>query len=143
LPTSVRVDFSSLLAAPIYGPGYAIDYLGVYYGSVDTYNGMRFYNGDTLITGIGLLDDGTLTGMEILAALGGQSGNQTSPNSNVYVNLFFQPGEQFTAFEFYTTGIAIEIDNVVSHIGQVPEPASLALVGLSLLGLAGIRRRRV
>lgn len=140
MPTSVRVDYSNLLGA--YGPGYGIDYLGVFYGSIDTYNGMRFYNGNTLIAGSGLLSDGILTGTEILAALSGQSGNQTSPNSNVYVNLSFLPGEQFTAFDFYTTGVAIEIDNVVTHIGQVPEPASMALVGLGLLGLAGMRRRK-
>ena len=45
------------------------------------------------------------------------SGNQIR-NSNVYVNLWFQPGDQFTSFEFYTTGVAFEIDNVVTHIGQ-------------------------
>ena len=44
MPSGVKVSFASLLAA--YGSGYAIDYLGVFYGSVDTYNEIRFYDGE-------------------------------------------------------------------------------------------------
>ena len=147
MPAGVKVDFSGLLG--LYGPGYQVDYLGVYYGSIDTYNQIRFYNGASLVNyGSGLLADGIVTGTEILTAMGCSdipscSGNQTDPlYSNVYVNISFLPSEQFTAFEFVTTGIAFEIDNVVTHIAQVPEPGSLALVGLALSGLGAVRRRK-
>ena len=139
MPSGVKVSFASLLGA--YGSGYGVDYLGVFYGSVDTYNEIRFYNGlGNLISGTGDLSDGILTGTEILNALSLSSGNQI--NSNVYVNLAFQPGDQFTSFEFYTTGVAFEIDNVVTHIGLIPEPGSLMLISLGLFGLAGLRRKK-
>lgn len=138
LPSAIKVSFANLLGA--YGPGYGVDYLGVFYGSIDTYNEIRFYNGSgNLISGAGLLSDGILTGTEILNALLLSSGNQV--NSNVYVNLGFQPGDQFTSLEFYTTGIAFEVDNLVSHIGLIPEPGSLVLISLGLFGLAGLRRK--
>jgi len=144
LPSSVKVDYSNTLAA--YGPGYGIDYLGIFYGSIDTYNEIWFYDAsDSLLSGAGLLADGILTGTEILNELGGTSGNQTSENSNVYVNLFFAPGEQFQAFEFRTTGIAFEIDNIVTHIGrgqQVPTPAIAWLFGSVLIGWLGMGFRR-
>ena len=139
MPSGVKVSFASLLGA--YGPGYGVDYLGVFYGSVDTYNEIRFYDDlGNLISGIGDLSDGILSGTEILDALSLSSGNQI--DSNVYVNLGFQPGDQFTSFEFYTTGVAFEIDNVVTHIGRIPEPGSLMLISLGLFGLAGLRRKK-
>jgi hypothetical protein len=142
VPSEVKINYSALLL----GGSRMIDYLGVYYGSIDTYNEMRFYDDKgELIHGGGLLGDGILSGAEILNAMSCSTcnGNQTNPNSNVYVNLNFSLGDKFTSFSFYTTGTAVEIDNIVSHIQEVPEPASLVLVGLGLLGLAQIGRRKV
>lgn len=83
LPVSVRVEYATDLAT--YWLGQRISYLGLYYGSIDTYNEIRFYNdgvnGSNLLkvgTGTDLLADGVITGTEILALYDGSSGNQSS-----------------------------------------------------------------
>ena len=134
LPASVKIDYQPILA-----PGDSINYLGVYYGSIDTYNEILFYSGDNLLR--------TLTGTEILGSQGGTSGNQFQPGSNVYVNLFFSPAEAFTAFEFRTTGVAFEFDNVVVGLSSrppvtVPTPPAIALILMGMLGLQFAQRRR-
>jgi hypothetical protein len=143
-PATTKIDYTSFLANG-FPPGTAISYLGLYYGSIDNYNNIAFYNGNTLLTGAGLMSDGVITGQEILTSQGGQSGNQTASGSNVYVNLFFSPGETFTAFEFRTSGVAFELDNIVVGLtsrNDIPEPSSIALLGLGLLGFAAVRRRK-
>ena len=138
----VLIDYSAFLP-----PSVKISYLGLYYGSIDTYNNIAFYSNGQLVTGGGgLLDDGVITGQEVLTALGGTSGNQTDDRSNVYVNLFFDANETFDAFEFRTTGVAFEVDNIVtglSNRNDVPEPGTLALVGIALaaIGVASKKRK--
>lgn len=145
----VTVDYAASLAAL---PGVNVTYLGLYYGSIDTYNNIAFYGKDKdglgygeddLIKGTGDFSDGVITGLELLSVFGGQSGNQTQNSSNIYANFFFDPSEGFTAFEFRTTGIAFELDNVVTGYSNrdLPEPGSLALIALGLFGLAGLRRK--
>lgn len=139
VPASVFVPNTAFDA---YAPGLYIDYMGLYFGSIDTYNTLYFY----------LLDQSVieLTGTYILSqyygGLGTQySGSWTDPASNVYVNLDFDllAGEIFTSFMFYTDGVALEIDNIVTHVTNVvPEPSTFILLGAGLLGFVALGRKR-
>ena len=113
-----------------------ITYLGFYWGSVDTYNDFKFYSGGSLVTQI--------TGSQLLSALGGQSGNQSSPASNTYVNIAFSIADQFDTLVIDTSGIAGEFDNIVIGLSTreipVPAPTGLALFAFGLVAL-GLRSR--
>lgn len=127
---TIEIDFSGLLSS--FGSSFAIDYFGFYYGSVDTYNDFSFYYDNNLIQ--------TLTGSFLLNELGGQSGNQQGAGSNTYVNVTFGPGEFFNRVVVNSSGVAGELDNIVTRVARVPEPAALGLVGLALLMLARFKR---
>ncbi len=148
--STVRVDYANFLTnLALLNPFFAgakINYIGFYYGSIDTYNEVRLFNGNTLLTGgTGLVSDGIISGTEILAAQGGTSGNQTANGSNQYLNINFADTDTFTAFEFRTTGVAFELDNVVIGLTkrvEISEPGILGLAGLGLVGMGLAMRRR-
>jgi len=115
------------------------DYYGLYWGSVDTYNYLSFYLGDELVHTFGGADLSPLVA----------NGDQTAWTSNRFVNFLFTDGDRFDRVLIGSTGIAFESDNhafantvLASSTVSVPEPGTLALLSVGLLGL-GLRRRRV
>lgn len=133
VPDTVTLNYSGLINSL---GGETLNYLGLYYGSIDTYNDISFYNA----TG-GLIQ--TITGQSLINLFNGTSGDQISNSSNIYVNLLFTDAEEFTSFKFTTRAIAFEMDNVAVgyNVSAIPEPGSIALLGLGLAAL-GVSRRR-
>jgi len=117
---TVTVDFSSQLL-----------YVGLLWGSVDGYNTLDLYNGANLVASIG--------GSSVTAAANGDQG----VNGTYYVNV--TSSDAFNRIVARSGSYAFEFDNLAYNTGTsqaVPEPGSLALLGMGLAGLGFTRRRQ-
>lgn len=108
------------------------NYLGLYWGSVDDYNSIDFFDGNNLVASI----SGHQVHEDILA-----HGGQGSWESNRYINFFFTDGMTFDSYSLTSTNYAFESDNHAYGNVAVSEPATLALFGLGLAALGFARRK--
>jgi hypothetical protein len=112
--------------------GSAYNYFGLYWGSIDDYNTLSFYSGNSLVA--------SLTGSNVIAS-GTALGDQTAPGSNRFVNFRFLDAT-FDKIVFNTTQYGFESDNHSLARVSVPEPASLTILGIGMFGLSLLQRRR-
>jgi len=134
--TSVR-DSSNYLTVPNPSSNGSItaklgtkyNYFGLWWGSVDDYNYLSFYNGIDLVA--------TISGVDIINPA---NGNQVAPSHNLYVNLYDL--QDFDSFTLTSSSYAFEVDNIAVGVAPLPEPATFILLGSGLAGLAFYRRKR-
>lgn len=126
VPEPTEADHIGSYRAMTLGGTY--NYFGLWWGSIDAYNTLTFYLDGNVVE--------IFTGDDVIAS-STFFGDQYSPNSNRYVNFLGLSG--FDSFELSSTEFAFEADNIA--IGVVPEPTTMLLLGLGLVGLAGIRRK--
>ena len=109
--------------------GATANYFGLFWGSIDTYNIISFFLGNT----------------EVASFNGGQlpsltaDGNQTAWSSNRYINFDFGAAT-FDTVKITSHGYAFESDNHAFRKTAVPEPMTLLLMGVGLFGLVATRR---
>lgn len=106
------------------------NYFGIWWGSIDTYNKIEFYLGNSAVP------VASYTGS---AVSGGPYGDQTSPLTNLYVNFLNLPN--FNKVVFTSTEYAYEFDNIAVGNVHAPIPGAVWLLGSGLLGLLGFRRK--
>lgn len=109
--------------------GSAADYFGLYWGSIDSYNTISFYLGNSLVQ--------SFSGTPVVGLL--QNGGQTSWASNRYINFNFV-NATFDKVLLISGSNAFETDNHAFRKASVPEPMTLVLMGLGLFGLVAARR---
>ncbi len=101
------------------------NYFGLLWGTVDSFNTMTFYDGDTAIA--------SFTGTDLL--------DPPDSTSAIYAN-FFADGGTFTSVTLTSSADSFEFDNV--RVAATPLPAALGLFGSAIVGMGalGLRRRR-
>jgi hypothetical protein len=104
------------------------DRVSFYWGSVDTYNTVQFYNGAALVN--------TFTGTGVIPTLAA-TGNQTDFGSNRHVTLLSDV--VFDRVVFSSGQNSFEIDNISAG---VPETSTWAMMLLGFAGLAFATYRR-
>lgn len=105
------------------------NYLGLLWGSIDSYNTIRFYNGASLVY--------TVLGSTVLSQNPSVVAGNQGASGTAYVNITDLP--DFTSAVFTSSSYALEFDNIAYN---VPDGATtMMLLGSSLFGIGALRRR--
>ncbi len=103
-------------------------YVGLLWGSVDSYNTLSLYNGSTLV--------GSLTGTDVTSNANGNQGEL----GTFYVNV--NSTESFDRVVATSSSYAFEFDNVAYNATAVPEPSSFVLAIFGGMGMLTYARMR-
>lgn len=138
------------------GPGETLDYIGLYWGSIDGYNFLSFLDADgnkVGISGAGFDFGEELSGGEFVSLSGDYIEADLADPARIpsmFANFYFDASERVTRFQIRQGNFATEIDNVSWRIASapsllavtaVPAPGALALTLLGLGALVARRRR--
>jgi PEP-CTERM motif len=110
-------------------------YIGLLWGSVDSFNRLTFYNGSTSDPNNIV---GSLTGSDVTASANGDQ----SANGTFYVNI--NSTVRFTSVVASSTSYAFEFDNVAFNATavSVPEPSTFVVAAFGAMGLIAYALRR-
>jgi hypothetical protein len=89
------------VAAFVAEPGVSYNYFGLYWGTIDEYNELRFFKDGRLIA--------TITGRDVLRLIAG-TGKSLPGRLSSYVNIYFG-AQVYNRIEFKTSSPAFESDN--------------------------------
>lgn len=107
------------------------NYFGLYWGSIDSYNTLEFYQGTNLV--------GSIVGNQVGAPA---NGDQADGNQNRYVNIVSNSSStDFDTIKFVTGSPAFEADNF-ALTAAVPEASTWAMMVLGFLGLGFVGYRK-
>ena len=112
------------------------NYIGLLWGSVDNYNSLELFNGNTLV--------GTVTGDKVTSSANGDQGVNGTYYVNINSDLAFNTVELLsTQYAFEADDIAYNPPTIQRHDDPVPEPSGLSLIaaGIAFLGLLGWRNK--
>jgi hypothetical protein len=129
VPTQTSGTMSVSIDAPTLS-----NYFGLWWGSVDNYNTIAFFNGNTQVASFG---GSMLRGVPNPVLTPG------TQSEAAYFNFAFTDGDAFTRVVLLSTSFALESDNHVFGATVIPVPGAAVLLMSGVLGmLFAVRRRR-